>query len=183
MGKHCNIYQIQKGKRYVARFISTTSWDLLQGLHFFAGLLKEVKADPSRNDLILFPLNLNWWDSWKTKLTVFDRHQSLKVFKYFYVPFRALPFDFWRGYDDFRKKNVLQTYFRGKKFLQGNTCEENSYNEKKYLSRRVNLEKKSYTVVCQEKILSPDFGEIFFLPKPNHPYPHPLPSKVKWLAP
>ena len=130
MGKHCNIYQIQKGKRYVARFISTTSWDLLQGLHFFAGLLKEVKADPSRNDLILFPLNLNWWDSWKTKLTVFDRHQSLKVFKYFYVPFRALPFDFWRGYGDFRKKNVLQTYFRGKKFLQGNTCEENSYNEK-----------------------------------------------------
>ena len=34
------------------------------------------------------------------------------------------------GMGDFRKKNVLQTYFRGKKFLQGNTCEENSYNEK-----------------------------------------------------
>ena len=31
--------------------------------------------------------------------------------------------------------------------------------------------KKYYTVVCQEKILSPDFGEIFFFS-----YPPPPPS-------
>ena len=46
------------------------------------------------------------------------------------------------------------------------------------------LKKKSHTVVCQQKILSPDRGlgkKIFYpnqdglLPKPNHPYTAPLP--------
>ena len=80
------------------------------------------------------------------------------------------------------EKNVPQTYFRGKKFLQGNTCEENSYNEK-ISFKAYKAGKKILHRVCQEKILSPDFGEIFFLPQPNHPYPHPFPLKVKWLAP
>ena len=86
------------------------------------------------------------------------------------------------GMGDFRKKMSCRLIFEGKK-----SCKEIPAKKipimKKYLSRRIKLEKKSYTVVCREKILSPDFGEIFFLPKPNHPYPHPLPSKVKWLAP
>ena len=39
-----------------------------------------------------------------------------------------------------------------KKFLQGNTwLKRNSHTEKKNLSKRMKLEKKSYTVLCHEK--------------------------------
>ena len=172
----------QRGKRYVTRFISTTSWDLLQGLHFFARLLKEVKTGPSRNELILFPLNLNWWDSWKTKLIVFDRHQSLRVFKYFYVPFRDRPFDCWWGYGWFQKKNVLQSYFEGKNYCKGSTCEKIPIM-KKISFKAYKAGKKSYIVVCREKILSPEVGEIFFYPSQITHTPRPLPLKSQIFSP
>ena len=48
-----------------------------------------------------------------------------------------------------------------------------------------NAVKKSYTVVCQEKVLLPQVWEKKdFFPKPNHPYPpSPSSSKIKWSAP
>ena len=177
----------QRGKRYVTRFISTTSWNLLQGLHFFAGLLKEVKTGPSRNELILFPLNLNWWDSWKTKLIVFDRHQSLRVFKYFYVPFRDRPFDCWWGYDGwFQKKQMSCRVISRGKIIAREIPAKKIPIMKKISFKAYKAGKKSYIVVCQEKILSPEVGEIFFYPSQiTHTPPPPplLPSKVKWSAP
>ena len=71
---------------------------------------------------------------------------------------RSWPFDFWGGeggYGWFQEKISNRLAFREnkrKKFLHW----------KKYLSRRVKLEKNSITR---------GLGEKYFLPKPNHPYP------------
>ena len=87
------------------------------------------------------------------------------------------------GMGDFRKKMSCRLIFEGKNSCKEIPAKKIPIMKKISFKAYKAVKKKSYTVVCREKILSPDFGEIFFLPKPNHPYPHPLPSKVKWLAP
>ena len=42
---------------------------------------------------------------------------------------------------DFRKKNILQTDFEGKKFLQGNIWRKKNLPRKRYLSWRIMLKK------------------------------------------
>ena len=53
-------------------------------------------------------------------------------------------------------KNNLQTDFEGKKFLQGNTRRKKKSLHRKKVFHAYNPEKYYYTVVCQEKILSPE---------------------------
>ena len=55
---------------------------------------------------------------------------------------RSRTFDFLGGYGWLQKKNILQTDFEEKKFLQWSTWpEKNSYTEKLYLSWSIMLEK------------------------------------------
>ena len=91
-------------------------------------------------------------------------------------------FDFWGGvWMISEKKKYSVDWFRGKKFLRGNTWrKKNSYTEKKNLSWGIMLGKKSYTVVRQEKNSTTRSLGKKFLHKPNHPYHA---SKVKWSAP
>ena len=65
-------------------------------------------------------------------------------------------------------KNILQTDFEGKKFLQGSTWWKNIFQGVQ------NWKNKSYTVICQEKILSP--GKKI-LTKTKSPIPPPPPQK------
>ena len=85
------------------------------------------------------------------------------------------------GMGDFSKKIVLQTYFEGKKLLQGNTCEKNSYNEnisfKAYKAGVKNLHRS----MPGKNAIIRGLGKIFFTQakSQNKPPPPPPPSKVK----
>ena len=84
--------------------------------------------------------------------------------------------------------NILQTDFEGKKSCKV-IPKEKILALKKYLSWRIMLGKKSYTVVCQEKDSnSRGLGRKKFLPKPNHPYkppptPTPTPFRNQMVGP
>ena len=71
-------------------------------------------------------------------------------------------------------KNILQTDFEGKKFLQGSTWWKNIFQGVQ------SWKNKSYTVICQEKILSPGEKNSYQNQITHTPPP---PSKVKWLVP
>ena len=100
-----------------------------------------------------------------------------------HLTFEGVMGDFRKKYptDRFRrKKDLARNYLAKKKFL---------LTEKKYISKRTVLEKKSHsTIVCQEKYF---FHQSFlgkkFLPKPNHPYPYapppPFPLKSQMFDP
>ena len=83
--------------------------------------------------------------------------QSLSAFQ---LIIRVRPFDFWGGRRVWviSEKNMLQTDFEGKK-----SCKviprEKILALKKYLSWPIMLGKKSYTVVCQKKIQTPEVWE------------------------
>ena len=87
------------------------------------------------------------------------------------------------------EKNILQTNFEGKQILARNYLANNSYTEKKkYFSWFIMPKKKSHTVVCQQKILSPDrgLGKNFFTQtkSPIHrPTPPPLSPTSNGPAP
>ena len=63
-------------------------------------------------------------------------------------------FTFEGAMGDFRKKYPAHWSKGKKKILQGNTWENNSCTEHKYLSWCLIVEKKSYIVVCKRKKLS-----------------------------
>ena len=94
------------------------------------------------------------------------------------VLLRDWPYDVWEGggrYGWLQKKIYPVDWFQGGEirarkylatFLQWIKVSSIAYNARK----------KSYTVVCQEKNISPQevWEKNKFLPKPNHPYPLPL---------
>lgn len=83
------------------------------------------------------------------------------------------------GMGDFWKKNILQTDLEDKKFLQGNTWGKDT--EKKYISWLIILKKnRTLLFVGEEDSITRGFEKknFFFLPKPNHPYLHPLKSQM-----
>ena len=88
-----------------------------------------------------------------------------------------------------RKKISCRRISRVKKFLQGTTWRKIIPTlEKKILFMVYNAEKKSYTVVCQQKILSPDRGigkKFFYTNQITHTPPHsPTPFPYfKWSGP
>ena len=90
--------------------------------------------------------------SFWTRVNNLQRASSRILPKLFHV--KSRPFDFWgeKGYGWFQYKDVLQTDFEGKKFLRGKTWRKKKIPrmKEKYLSWRIKLEKKSYTVACQE---------------------------------
>ena len=95
--------------------------------------------------------------------------------------FRGRPFDFWGregwwGMGDFRKKNIPQTDFEGKKFLQGNIWREKMLPWKKIPFMAYNAGKNSYTVVCQEKkFYHQRFRKSKILTQTKFPLPPPPP--------
>ena len=124
--------------------------------------------------------------SFWTRVNNLQRASSRILPKLFHV--KSRPFDFWgeKGYGWFQYKDVLQTDFEGKKFLRGNTWRKKKIPrmKEKYLSWRIKLEKKSYTVACQEN----NSITKRFMKKNSYPNQithtlHPPPSKVKWSAP
>ena len=95
---------------------------------------------------------------------------------------RGRTFDFLGGVWVISEKKYPADWFRGEKVLARKYLAiKNSYTEKIYLSWSIMLEKKSYTVVCQEKnSISSGFEKKKFLPKSNHPYPS---SKSQMVGP
>ena len=95
---------------------------------------------------------------------------------------RGRTFDFLGGVWVISEKKYPADWFRGEKVLARKYLAiKNSYTEKIYLSWSIMLEKKSYTVVCQEKnSISSGFEK-------KNSYPnqitHTPPQKVKWSAP
>ena len=87
---------------------------------------------------------------------------------------------------DFRKKNILQTDFEGKKILQGTTLQKKlPTDSKKYISKRTVLEKNLTVLLYVRKKISVTrvFGGKNSYPNqithtPTHPLPPSL-SKVK----
>ena len=83
---------------------------------------------------------------------------------------------------DFRKKIILQTDFEGKKNLvRKNLAKKIPTLYKKLSFMGDKAEKKSYTVVCQERnSIARGLGKYSFPNQITHTTP---PSKVKWLTP
>ena len=72
---------------------------------------------------------------------------------------------------DFRKENIPQTDFEGKKFLQGNIWREKMLPEKRYLSWRIMLEKILTPLYVKKKnSITRGLGKVKSLPKPNVRY-------------
>ena len=80
-----------------------------------------------------------------------------------HLNFRGRPFDFWGGggvgYGWFQKEKYPADWFRGEKILARKYLAEKNPTPKKISFMAYNAEKNSYTVVCQEKILSLEVWE------------------------
>ena len=81
---------------------------------------------------------------------------------------------------DFRKKNILQTDFEGKKILQGTTLQKKlPTDSKKYISKRTVLEKNlTVLLYVRKKILSPEFLGENILTQTKSPIPLRTPSPI-----
>jgi len=85
----------------------------------------------------------------------------------------------------FSEKNNLQTDFEGKKIIARKYLAKKSPTLKKYLSRRIKLE-KNLTPLYGSKTnsITRGFGGKKFLPKPNHPFsPHHPKSQIVGPSP
>ena len=107
------------------------------------------------------------WNSSLEQLSWSWVHWKNKTYK-----LRGRTFDFLGGYGWFQKKNILQTDFEEKKFLQGGTWpKKKSYTAKIYLSWSIMLEKILHRCMSGKKFYLKRFRKKKILTQIKSPIP------------